>query len=562
MIRTNCLILIFAVTLAVAPAISQHLHEYIQPEFTRQDTLRGSVTPERAWWKLAYYHLDVKVFPSDSSLEGSVTIQYRVLESPGKTGAVSALRMQIDLQPPMRITRVVQNGRDLRFEKDGNAWFVEMAEEQEIGSMKQVEVCYHGKPKASRHPPWDPAITWSVDDKGKPFIATACQGDGASMWWPCKDHMYEEPDSMLISVTTPKDLMNVSNGRLRGMKKNRGGTRTWSWFVSAPISNYVVNMNVGDYAHFSEVYEGESGDLDCDYYVLRGNLQKAREQFKQVPMMLEAFEYWFGPYPFYEDGYKLVEVPYPGMEHQSSVTYGNGYRNGFEGYDLSRTGWGDRFDYIIIHESGHEWFANNITYRDIADMWIHEGFATYSEGLYLEYHYGREAGFEYLRGIRSNISNDRPVIGQYDVNHMGSGDMYPKGASMLHTIRQLVGDDEKWRGILRGLNRTFWHQVVTTQQVEDYMNEHTDTDLTKIFDQYLRDTRIPTLEYRFEDKDTLAYRWTNCIRGFDMPVKVNLNGKEIMLEPKTRWTYDEGVEGKNLVIDRDFYVAGFNAMGD
>ncbi len=532
---------------------AQHPAEIPVTQFTRQDTLRGSVTPEREWWQLKYYHLDVEVFPSDSSLEGSVTIRYRVLKP--------ARRMQIDLQPPMCITKVVQEGRELEFERDGNTWFIRTKELQELGSLKEVQVHYLGKPKVSKNPPWDPAFTWSRDAGGKPFVATACQGDGASTWWPCKDHMYEEPDSMLISVTSPRGLMVVSNGRLRGVKKNKGGTRTWSWFVSCPISNYAVNVNLGDYHHFSEVYSGELGDLDCDYYVLKDNLDKAKEHFRQVPFMLEAFEYWFGPYPFYGDGFKLVEVPYLGMEHQSSVTYGNGFRNGYRGYDMSHTGWGMKFDYVIVHESAHEWFANSITYRDIADMWIHESFANYAEGLYVEYHFGKEAGAELLRGLRAVARNDRPIIGQYEVNNMGSGDMYAKGANMLHTLRQLVNDDEKWREILRGLNRTFRHQVVTSRQVEDYLNGHTERDLSKVFDQYLRDTRIPTLEYRFYGNE-LAYRWTNCVPGFDMPVRVKLDGAEILLEPGTRWTYMENADGRELVIDRDFYVAGFNLTGE
>ncbi len=531
---------------------AQH-HPYVEPVFTRQDTLRGSVTPEREWWKLVYYHLDVEAFPDDSSLEGSVLIRYRVLKSRD--------RMQIDLQSPMQITRITQEGRDLAFNRDGNAWFVTVEADQQPGELKEVKVFYHGRPKIALHPPWDAAITWSSDARGKPFVATACQGEGASTWWPCKDHMYEEPDSMLISVTVPRGLMDVSNGRLRSVEKNRGGTRTWNWFVSVPISNYAVDMNVADYAHFSEIYHGEEGNLDCNYYVLKENLERAREHFTQVPMMLEAFEYWFGPYPFYRDGYKLVEVPYLGMEHQTSVTYGNGYRNGYQGYDITHTGWGEKFDYIIVHESAHEWFGNSITYRDMADMWIHESFACYAEGLYVEYHYGKQAGYEYLRGLRQSIANDRPIIGPYGVNHEGSGDMYAKGANMLHTIRQLVNDDQQWRQLLRGLGQAFRYRVVTGRQIEDYMNGHTQTDLSKVFDQYLRDTRIPTLEYRFLG-NRLAYRWTNCIPGFDMPVRITLNGESVLLDPGTKWDYRECGEASDLVIDPDFYVAGFNDTGE
>jgi len=290
-------------------------------EFTRQDTLRGSITPERAWWKLTYYHLDVTVDPTDSSLTGSVEVHYKVLTGNN--------RMQIDLQPPMTISKVIQDGNEQKFTQDGNAWFIDLSEKQKVGAAKRITVFYGGIPKVSKRPPWDGGISWRYDDNDNPFIATANQGDGASLWWPCKDHMYEEPDSMLITVTTPGSLIDVSNGRLRDMTVNKDGTKKWSWFVSNPISNYVVNINIGDYVHFSEIYKGELGDLDCDYYVLRDNLEIAKEHFKQAPMMLEAFEHWFGPYPFYEDGFKLVEVPYPGMEHQSSVTYGNGYENGF-----------------------------------------------------------------------------------------------------------------------------------------------------------------------------------------------------------------------------------------
>jgi len=373
--------------------------------------------------------------------------------------------------------------------------------------------------------------------------------------------MYDEPDSMRFSITTPGDLMDVSNGRYKGVTENPDGTKTWHWYVYNPINNYGVNINVGDYAHFGEVYEGELGNLDCDYYVLSYNLEKARDHFRQVPMMLEAFEHWFGPYPFYEDGYKLVEAPYLGMEHQSSVTYGNGFMNGYRGRDVSNTGWGDKFDFIIVHESGHEWFANNVTYKDIADMWIHESFIAYSEGLFVEYWYGKEAGAEYLRGVRSNIGNDRPIIGPYNVNRSGSGDMYQKGATMLHMIRQVVNDDEKWRGILRGLNKTFWHQTVSTDQIEGYMEEHTDFELKPVFDQFLRDTRIPVFEYRFNENG-LIYRWGNAVRGFNMPVKVYLDGKETWLEFTGRgWSLLEGVEPCELVVDKDFYVAVLNIMG-
>jgi aminopeptidase N len=515
-------------------------------KFTRQDTMRGSITTERAWWDLKKYHLEIKVNPVDSTISGSNTIRYQVLKSYN--------RMQIDLQKPMQIAKIIQDEKELKFERDGNAFFIKLIAPQNIGEIKEVTVFYSGKPKIAVNPPWDGGITWSKDQNDKPFIASTCQGLGASVWWPNKDHMYDEVDNMLISVNVPDHLMDVSNGRLQGVTDLKDGTKTYTWSVSNPINNYGVNINIGDYTSFSEVYKGEKGDLDCQYYVLKDNLEKAKKHFKEVPRMLKAFEHWFGPYPFYEDSFKLVEAPYLGMEHQSSVTYGNGYQNGYLGMDRSKSGWGLKFDYIIIHESGHEWFANNITYKDIADMWIHESFTTYSENLFVEFYYGKQAGSEYVRGQREEIDNVKPLIGKYNVNNEGSGDMYTKGANMLHTLRQIVNNDEKWRTILRGLNSTFYHQTVTTKQIEDYLSQEVGLDLAPFFDQYLRDIRIPTFEYKLINK-TLFYRWTDCVTGFDIPVKVTLNGKEKWLKPKTEWTnFPKKSKKMKLEVDKDFYV--------
>ncbi|HEY5688885.1 MAG TPA: M1 family metallopeptidase [Yeosuana sp.] len=513
--------------------------------FSRQDTLRGTITPERSWWDLTYYHLNIKVEPEIKFISGSNTIQYKVIDTQKD--------LQIDLQPPLKITKAVQDGEELNIVNDGNAHFIKLNSVQNIGSIKIIEIFYEGNPKEAVRAPWDGGFSWKKDGNGNDFVATSCQGLGASVWWPCKDHMYDEVDSMLISVNTPKGLMDVSNGRLRSVEQY-GDTKTFSWFVDNPINNYGVNVNIADYAHFSEVYDGENGNLDMDYYVLKDNLEKAKEHFKDAPKMMKAFEYWFGPYPFYKDGYKLVEVPYLGMEHQSSVTYGNQYMKGYLGRDLSDTGWGLKSDFIIIHESGHEWFANNITYKDIADMWIHEGFTAYSENLFVDYYYGKEASADYVIGTRQNIKNDRPIIGYYNVNKEGSGDMYPKGANMLHTLRQLIENDEKWRQMLRGLNRTFYHQTVTTQQIEDYLSKETGIDLTAFFNQYLRTTEIPTLEYKTENKE-LKYKWTHIVDQFDMPVKVSINDKEQWIFPTAQWkTLAVDSDKPILKINRNFYV--------
>jgi aminopeptidase N len=527
-------------------ANAQGLLDKSETAFTHQDTLRGSITKERVWWDVEHYTLDIKVNPKDSTIIGSNTIKYKVLQPYNV--------MQIDLQMPMEISKVTQDGVELKYKRDGNAFFITLVAPQKTSTSKEIKVFYQGKPKVAVRPPWDGGITWKKDHNGNDFIASSCQGLGASVWWPNKDHMYDEVEGMEIKVNVPKNLIDVSNGRLQNVKELKDGTKTYTWVVKNPINNYGVNINIGDYVTFSEKYKGEKGDLDCTYYALKDNLAKAKEQFKDVPRMLKAFEHWFGPYPFYEDGYKLVEAPYLGMEHQSCVTYGNGYQNGYLGRDLSGTGWGLKFDFIIIHESGHEWFANNITYKDIADMWIHESFTCYSESLFVEYYYGKDAGAEYVRGIRKNIQNDKPIIGHYDVNSEGSGDMYYKGSNMLHTLRQLINDDAQWRTILRGMNSTFYHQTVTTKQIEDYLSKQTGIDLNSFFNQYLRDTRIPILEYSFAEK-TLKYRWTNIVAGFEMPVKVSINGTEVTLKPKADWTdleYSTKIE--KLAVNKDFYV--------
>ena len=512
--------------------------------FTRQDTLRGSITPERVWWDLTYYHLDLKVLPDEKFISGKNTIYYKVLESQSS--------MQIDLQTPLKITKVTQNNVTLRVFNEGNAHFISLIEKQNIGDINSINVFYEGHPKEAINAPWDGGFSWDKDKNGNHFIATSCQGLGASAWWPNKDHMYDEVDSMLISVNIPKNLSNISNGRLRKIEQHEDNTVTSHWFVNNPINNYGVNINIGDYVHFSEVYNGEKGLLDLDYFVLRDNLEKAQIHFKDSPKMMEAFEYWLGPYPFYEDGFKLVEVPYLGMEHQSSITYGNKYKKGYLGRDLSGTGWGLKFDFIIIHEAGHEWFANNITYKDIADMWIHEGFTAYIESLFLEFYYGKKAGDQYAVGKGKVIKNDKAIIGPYNVNKKGSGDMYNKGAYMLHTLRQLIDNDEKWRAILRGLNKTFYHQTVTTKQIEDYLSQESNIDLTSFFDQYLRDTRIPTIEYK-ASKGVIKFRYSNIVDNFDMPVKLYLKNSSKWIYPNREWTIME-VNDDHFSIDENFLI--------
>jgi len=523
--------------------------------FTHADTLRGSNGPGRAWWDATFYDLHVKVNPTDSSIVGHNGITYRVLQP--------ASEMQIDLQVPMEVDSMVQDGRSLEYRRDGNAFFVRLASPQKAGDSKTVTVYYHGKPKAAKRPPWDGGFIWAHDSLGNRWVATANEGLGASVWWPMKDLNADEPDSQRVAITVPDPMIDVSNGRLRSTTRNADGSTTYEWFVSNPINGYNVAVNAGSYAHFSETFDGEKGKLTLDFYPLAYHLDTARAQFQQAKSMLACFEHWFGPYPWYEDGYKLVEAPHLGMEHQSAVAYGNHYLNGYLGRDLSGTGLGMKWDFIIVHESAHEWWGNNITDKDAADMWIHESFANYAEGIYEECQAGKESGAKYIIGSRQNIRNDAPIVGHFGVNSEGSGDMYYKGGSMLHTIRQIIDDDEKWRGILRGLNSTFYHQTVSGEQIRNYISKQAGIDLSKVFEQYLETTKIPVLEYRVE-RDSLSYRWADVVTGFAMPVKVLLsNGQAIRLEPTQSWkstALPAGAAGA-IRVDENFYVVGKDVGG-
>ncbi|HEY0678631.1 MAG TPA: M1 family metallopeptidase [Chitinophagaceae bacterium] len=507
-------------------ACAQPLNQ--KQKFTRQDTLRGSITPERAWWDVIQYNIQVTPDYTSKTIAGSAGILFRVLNA--------AKKMQIDLQLPMEIKSVSWNSTEIPFTRDSNVYYLNFPQNLTVGKEEAVVITFGGKPTEAIRPPWDGGWIWKKDEKGRPWMSVACQGLGASVWYPCKDHQSDEPDKgASVSMTVPDSLVAVANGRLKDKKINENGTATYTWAVTNPINNYNIVPYIGKYVTWHEDYNGEKGKLDFDYWVLDYNLEKAKTQFSQTTKMMKCFEHWFGPYPFYEDGFKLVESPHLGMEHQSAVAYGNKYQNGYLGKDLSGSGWGLKWDFILIHESGHEWFANNITTKDIADMWVHEGFTDYSETLYTECEFGKEAGLDYVSGIRKLIDNDAPIIGTYGVNKEGSGDMYYKGGNTLHNVRQVIDNDDLFRQILRGLNKDFYHKTVTSKEVEDYMSKKSGKDLSKIFDQYLRNTQVPALEYYFiaDEKDKsrmrLYYRWIDCIKGFNMPVKVQLSKDRLQL---------------------------------
>lgn len=520
-------------------------------KFTRADSLRGNLTPLRTCYDINYYHLDVKFDIDNKFISGSNLFKF--------TATQDFTKLQFDLFSNLKVEKVVYKGKELPYTREYNAVFVTFPNTITKDSKDEFTVFYSGNPTVAKRAPWDGGIVFAKDSLGNPWVATACQGIGASIWWPNKDHQADEVDSALISISVPKGLTDASNGRLRKVTDLKNGYTRFDWFVANPINNYDIEANIGKYSHISDTYQGEKGKLTLDYWVLSYNVEKATRQFgENVKDMIKAFEHWFGPYPFYEDGYKLIEAPHLGMEHQSGTAYGNHYRNGYLGRDLSGTGWGLKWDFIVVHESGHEWFGNNITSKDLADMWVHESFTNYSESLFIEQRYGKQAGQEYVHGTRFAIVNDRPIHGPYNVNKEGSGDMYYKGGNMLNMIRTIINDDEKWRSILRGLNKTFYHKTVDYDDIVGFINKESGKNLSPVFDQYLNYRGIPILNF-METGGKLYVRWVADAKGFDMPVRVKVKGGDYQfITPTTRFKPVEiqGANKDNIEVDTFNYYIG------
>lgn len=504
----------------------------------------STIRKEQKWWNLLYYKIDIRPDYERKYIDGKNSITFSALQSD--------TLMQIDLQTPMRITSVKWKDKNLVFKQNKeDMYFVVFPRVIKAGEKQTITVYFEGAPKESLKPPYDNGWIWAKDLNGRPFISVACEGSGASIWLPCKDVLYDEPDNgASISITVPDTLIAVSNGRLKEKIKGKNKLDTYNWEVKNPISNYCIIPYIGTYVNWHNEYSGLKGKLDCDYWVIDYSLSKANQHLKQTDSILKAFEYWAGPYPFYEDGYKVVEAPMSGMEHQSALAYGNGFANGLNGKDLiSKSGWGLKFDFVLVHETAHEWFANSITTNNYGDGWIHEGFTKYFETLYTSTYFGIEAGNDYSIGTWKRIKNDEPIIGT------NTSDKYYKASAMLHMIRQVIGDSQ-FRGLLTGLNKTFYHQTVNTNQILSFFNSYTKKDFTKIFDQYLKTIQIPKLSYSFQD-NVFKYRWENCIENFSMPVKISFDGKSNeFIFPSTKWQTFKGstTNTNNFQVDRNFYI--------
>jgi aminopeptidase N len=507
---------------------------------THADLLRGAYGPYRANNHVVFYHLDIRVDPEKKVISGKNTIRFKMLED--------GTRIQIDLYPQLDIDKIVFGSSELKYERDAGAVFIDFPETLRAGQVYSIDFYYSGTPL---HTGRFGGFTFGEDPEKHPWIYTACEGEGGSLWWPVKDQWRDEVESMQISVAVPNGLMDVSNGRLMGKTDLGGGYTRWDWFVHYPIKPYDVALNIASYAHFSDRLRG----LPLDFYVLPDDLTKAKGQFSQAKGMIEAFQHYFGPYPFRKDGYKLVEVPYSGMEHQSAVSYGNRFTNGYLGRDWTGVGISTKFDFIIIHESAHEWFGNSVGAADRSDMWIHEGWATYLEGLYVEYRWGREAALKYLNGYRPKIRNQRPIIGERGVNASAPEDQYFKGALFLNTLRSVVNDDAKWWKLLRGFYQHFQHRDILTEDVIAYFNAHTGMNLTPIFNQYLRHADIPTLELNFDAANsTVTYRWKADEPGFSMPVRVGSPDHWQILHPTTEpQTMKTPLDKDHFEVPADLY---------
>jgi len=518
---------------------------------TRADTIRGTYNENRSWWDVVHYGLDFRPDYGTKTIAGTNEIKFRVVEN-------GSGKLQLDLQVPMTLDSVMYKGKKLSFERDEQAYIISFTDKFIINEQVSIQTYFHGKSREAVMPPWDGGLIWTKDDLGNPWISVACQGLGASLWWPCKDHGLDEPDEgTTISIVAPGNMVAVSNGNLKNILPG-DNYNTYQWDVKSPINSYNITMNIGKYNKFEDVYNGLNGPLKLEFWFLEQHVVQAKAHLlDETKEMLKTFEYWFGAYPFYADGYKLIETPFLGMEHQSGIAYGNKFKKGYLGSDLSGSGWGKNWDYILVHESGHEWFGNNISAKDVADMWIHEGFTTYSEVLFVESRYGKKAADEYAKGLRKNIQNDKPVIGEYNINREGSGDMYFKGVQIIHMYRRILNNDSTFRGFLHELNRWYAHATTTTKKVEALMQSYVpDTDLKSFFDLYLRSTAIPLLQTRWENTG-LELRFSGVPKGFHMPVGFIVKDSPYYMSVSDQWTRT-GIKApanqRTVLPTSDFYI--------
>jgi len=532
---------VLLLTCAAAPLCGQTPREPAAP--THADILRGGYGPYRANNDLQFYHLDIRVDPEKKFISGKNTIRFKMLQD--------GTRIQLDLHAALNVDKILLGDTPLKYERDSGAVFVDFPETLHAGRVYSIDFYYSGNPLETGR---FGGITFKKDSSGHTWINTACEGTGASLWWPDKDQWRDEVENMQISVAIPNDLVDVSNGKFMGKTDLGDGYTRWDWLVQYPINNYDVSLNIGNYQHFSD----KLGNLPLDFYALPEDLDKAKKQFAQAKGMLEAYQHYFGEYPFIKDGYKLIEAPYSGMEHQSAVTYGNHFANGYLERDWTGVGISTRFDFIIIHESAHEWFGNSVTAADVSDMWIHEGWATYLECLFVEYTYGKEDGLKYTNAYKSKVRNQQPIITQRGVNRTPPQDMYFKGALFLNTLRSVVNDDKRWWKLIHDFYQHFKYRNIMTEDVVAYFNQKTGMNLTPVFDEYLRHAALPALELKFDEANgVVSYRWKADETAFAMPVRVGAKDHWQIIQPTAEWkTMKTPLKKDEFQVATDLYYVG------
>ena len=529
-----------AATLLVLLALSGSAQQPAPAAPTRADVLRGAYGRYRANNDLLFYHLDIRVDPVAKTIRGKNTIRFRML--------ANDTRIQLDLYANLNVDKILFGATPLKYERELNAVFVAFPETLRQGREYAIDFYYSGTPMQTGR---FGGFTFGADPAGRPWIFTACEGEGAAIWWPNKDQWRDEVERMELSVAIPNSLVDVSNGKFVRTTDLGDGYTRWDWEIQYPINAYDVSLNIGTYVHFDDRVD----NLPLDFYALPEDLDKARRQFAQAKGMIEAFQHYFGDYPFAKDGYKLIQAPYSGMEHQSAVTYGNRFANGYLERDWTGVGISPKFDFIIIHESAHEWFGNAVTAADVSDMWIHEGWATYLEGLYVEYTFGYADALKYVNGYKTKVQNQMPIITARGAHRTPPQDMYFKGALFLNTLRSVIDDDAKWFALIHDYFQQFKYKTLLTEDVIRFFNERTGRDLTPIFDQYLRHTALPALELTFdEQRGTVSYRWKADERAFAMPIRVGAKERWQVITPTTEWqTMSTALKKDDFAAATDLY---------
>jgi hypothetical protein len=506
-----------------APMVSPK-HNFTQRTgFTTADTLRGKLSSLRTCYDVLFYDLNIKVDPDNKFIQGNTIIRFR---------SVNDFKVfQIDLFANMKIEKIIYHNATLSYTRKFDAVFVQFPDLVKQGDLDEIQIYYSGNPQLPDISSLSGGFIWTQDKNGRPWIETVVQGSGASLWWPCKDHLSDKPDSMHITVTVPSGLTVISNGRFLGKNELPDKQVQFKWAVSYPMNTYSAVLYIGDYVHFSDQFVSASESFPLNYYCLSYDLDLDKQFVKQVKPLLSLYEKDFGPYPFPRDGYALVESPY-GMEHQSAVSSGT-FFNLADGKPV------DSIAHVIEfwHETAHEWWGNSVTCNDMADFWIHESFASYAEVLCYENFFGSAAAEEYLN--KQDPGNKEPIIGFYDVNDFHTGDMYSKGIRMIASLRQSINNDSLFFSILKGIQSKYKYQSINSADIISYFNKETGTDYTYLFDQYLRYGAIPILmiSKKTSGKDLeFRYKWNANVSNFRLPVKIiAANKKEFFIYPTTEW---------------------------